>query len=86
MNLKVKMRKIQTVLVRKGLVIKINTSQFYSEEQSRMITSYRVSTPVYRRSEKTGEWKTEDYEIIKSCSLADIVFCLMDIHKAVMNL
>ena len=32
------MRKLQTAIVNAGQVVKINTHQFYSEEQGRMIT------------------------------------------------
>ena len=32
MNLKGKMKKLQTAIVKTGLVIKINTNQFYSDE------------------------------------------------------
>lgn len=83
MNLKGKMKKLQTAIVKTGLVIKIHTNQFYSAEQKRMITSYRVCTPVNYYSEKHEEWKLTDYEILKTCSMPDVIFCLLDIYKAV---
>lgn len=83
MNLKGKMKKLQTAIVRTGIIIKINTNQFYSNEQKRMITSYRISTPVYCRSGESKKWKMEDYEILKTCSMPEVVCCLMDIYKAV---
>ena len=77
------MKKLQTAIVKTGLVIKINSSQFYSADQNRMITSYRVCTPIFYFSEKYQEWKDTDYEIIKTCSMPDIILCLADIYKAV---
>ncbi len=83
MNLNGRMKKLQTAIVKTGLVIKINTHQFYSAEQNRMITSYSICTPVTYFSERKQEWKIMDYEILKSCSMPEIIFCLLDIYKAV---
>lgn len=83
MNLRGKMKKLQTAIVGTGLVIKINSNQFFSAEQKRMITSYQIATPVTMWSEKKAEWVTRDYEILKSCSMAEIIMCLADIYKAV---
>lgn len=83
MNLNGRMKKLQTAIVKAGLVIKINTHQFYSAEQNRMITSYSICTPVTYFSERKQEWKIMDYEILKSCSMPEIIFCLLDIYKAV---
>lgn len=83
LNLRGKIKKLQTAIVKTGLVIKINQNQFYSAEQNRMITSYRICTPVDYWSEKFHEWKVTDYEILKTCSMPDIIFCLLDIYKAV---
>lgn len=80
-NLKGKMKKLQTAIVKSGLIIKINQNQFYSADQNRMITSYRIITPTYQKV--GGEWKDKDYEILKTCSIVDIIYCLMDIYKAV---
>ena len=80
-NLKGKMKKLQTAIVKSGLIIKINQNQFYSADQNRMITSYRIITPTYQKI--GGEWKDKDYEILKTCSIVDIIYCLMDIYKAV---
>lgn len=83
MNLNGRMKKLQTAIVKAGLVIKMNTHQFYSAEQNRMITSYSICTPVTYFSERKKEWKIMDYEILKSCSMPEIIFCLLDIYKAV---
>ena len=83
MNLNGRMKKLQTAIIKAGIVIKINTHQFYSVDQNRMITSYSVCTPVTYFSERKQEWKIMDYEILKSCSMPEIIFCLLDIYKAV---
>ena len=83
MNLNGKMKKLQTAIVKRGLVIKVGSSQFYSVEQKRMITSYQISTPVLYWAVRAEEWKIKDYEILRSCSMVDIILCLADIYKAV---
>ena len=82
-NLRGKMKKLQTALVKRGMIIKINQRQFYSEDQSRMITSYSIITPVECYYPGKEEWKTKEYEILKTCSIVDVIFCLLDIYKAV---
>ena len=77
------MKKLQMAIVKTGLIIKINTHQFHSADQNRMITSYSVCTPVTYFSERKQEWITKDYEIIKTCSIPEIIYCLVDIYKAV---
>lgn len=81
-NLNSIMRKLQKAILSTGLVIKIGTTQFYSPEQQRMITMYILSTPVFYQN-KNGEWKTNDYEILRTASQIDVVNCLNDIWKQV---
>ena len=83
-NFKGIMRKLQQAILRTGLVIKINSYQFYSEEQKRLISKYRIITPVFRQN-KNGEWKDIDYEVLSTCSLVEVVECLNDIYKAVIK-
>ena len=83
MNIKGRMKKLQTAIIKKGFIVKINTCQFYSADQGRMITCYKVLTPITYFSSKKLEWKITDYEIISSCSIIDIIMCLLDIYKAV---
>lgn len=83
MNLKGKIKKLQSAIIKNGLIIKINQVQFYSEDQKRMITSYRILTPVSYFSEKKSCWKNMDYEILKTCSVVELIYCLRDIYEAV---
>ena len=55
-NLRGKMKKLQTALVKRGMIIKINQRQFYSEDQNRMITSYSIVTPVECYYPGKEEW------------------------------
>lgn len=80
MNLSSIMKKLQRAILQTRLVIKISTNQFYSEEQGRMITIWILSTPVLQQ-DKHGEWKTKDYEILRSASVVEIVKCLTKIWE-----
>lgn len=80
MNLGSKKKKLQTAIIKSGLVIKINTDQFYSADQKRMITAYRIITPTLSYSKKYKEYRLMDYEILKTYSMVDLVLCLRDIY------
>ena len=82
-NLRGKMKKLQTALVKNGLIVKINQNQFYSEDQKRMITSYQIALLVDTYDTDQNEWKKKNYEILKSCSMVDIIMCLLEMYKAV---
>lgn len=82
-NLKGKMKKLQTAIVKHGMIVKINQNEFYSADQKRMITSYQIITPVECYNMKKNEWKTRDYEILKTCSVVEVINCLLNIYKAV---
>ena len=82
-NLRGKMKKLQTAIIKRGMVVKINQNQFYSKDQNRIITSYRIITPIECYNQGKGEWKNKDYEILKTCSMVDVIYCLLDIYKAV---
>lgn len=80
MNFNNIMKKLQRAILETGLIIKFSTNQFYSIEQRRMITMWILSTPVLQKN-KYGEWKTKDYEILRSASGIDIVKCLQEIWE-----
>lgn len=81
-NLRGLTKKLQTAILQTGLVVKVNTYQFYSREQKRMISKYQITTPVFRPN-SAGEWKDMDYEILSTCSAVEVVECLNEIYKAV---
>lgn len=63
MNIRKTINKLQSALIAKGYIYKINTFQFYSEQQNRMITGYRIT-------EKQGK---KDVELLNSCSQVEVL-------------
>lgn len=43
MNVRETINKLQSALIAKGYIYKINTYQFYNEQQNGMITSYYIT-------------------------------------------
>lgn len=80
-NMNAIIKKLQRAILKTELVIKIGTSQFYSEEQERLITMYILSTPTLQKN-RNGEWRMKDYEILRSASLIEIVKCLQRNQKS----
>lgn len=83
MNIRGLMKKLQAAILKEGLVISLDTRQFYSEDQKRMITVYRVTTKVSRRKKSTGKLVEEPMLILSTASGIEVVQCLNDIYKAV---
>lgn len=81
MNLKGTAKKLQNALLSVGLIIKIESSQFYSSDQERMVTVWIISTPTLQNG-KNG-WKIRDYEILRTASTVEMVKCLADIWEQV---
>lgn len=75
------MRKLQTAIIRAGQVVKLNTHQFYSEGQNRMITSYSVVAPKWSAAKK----KMVDHELLKTCSTAEVVKFLAEMLEGLRN-
>lgn len=63
MNIRKTINKLQSALIAKGYIYKINTYQFYSEQQNRMITGYRIT-------QKQGK---KDVELLNSCSQVEVL-------------
>lgn len=75
------MKKLQTAIVNAGQVVKINTHQFYREEQGRMIASYSVIVPVWSDFRQ----KMVDHELLKTCSAVEVVKFLADMLEGLRN-
>ena len=82
-NLKGKMKKLQTAIVKAGVPIKINQTQFYSEDQERMITQYHVLIRDNVWSDKKKKFIMKDVEILKTCSMVEVVKCLLEQYRKV---
>ena len=82
MNLNRIMRKLQRAIVSNGFVISLDTTQFYSEDQKRMITMYILSIKAFENTRKG--WKDTRYEIDRKSTrlnsshdqISYAVFCL----------
>ncbi len=72
MNIKRTIKKLQTALIQKGVIYKINTYQFFSAEQNRMITGYKV-TERQSYKKKNGEMSEKDVELLNTCSQVEVL-------------
>ncbi len=72
MNIKRTIKKLQTALIQKGIIYKINTYQFFSAEQKRMITGYSV-TEKQAYTKKNGEIGVHDVELLNTCSRVEVL-------------
>lgn len=72
MNYNQTTKKLQKALLTKGIIYKINTYQFYSEEQRRFITGYRI-TEKQAYTKKDGETSVKDVELLNTCSQVEVL-------------
>lgn len=72
MNIRKTINKLQSALIAKGYIYKINTFQFYSDQQHRMITGCRITQKQpYRKN--NGEMSEKDVELLNSCSQVEVL-------------
>lgn len=82
MNIRKTINKLKSALIAKGYIYKINTFQFYSEQQNRMITGYRITQKQpYRK--KNGEMSDKDVELLNSCSQVEVLKWFVEKWKEV---
>ena len=75
MNLKRLMYKLQTALLCKGIKVKINQFQSYSEESKRMITKYVLTVP-----KQEGD-KVKNEKLLESYRLSEVVQKLAELLR-----
>ncbi len=73
MNLKKLMYKLQTALLCKGVKVKINQFQSYSEQSKRMITKYVLTVP-----KQEGD-KIKNEKLLESYRLSEVVQKLVEL-------
>lgn len=78
-NLGTLQRKLQTALIQAGKQIRVETRQFYSEEQNRMINQYCISEREYNEEKKKYVYT----EILKTCSRIEVVKRLAEMYEVV---
>ena len=77
MNIRQTINKLQKALLKSGHIYKLNTYQFYSEEQNRLITGYKImQKQPYKK--KNGEMSEKDVELLNSCSQVEVLFWFAD--------
>lgn len=72
MNIKATIRKLQAALIQKGKIYKINTYQFFSEEQNRMITGYSVTEKQFY-IKINGNIGVHNVELLNTCSQVEVL-------------
>lgn len=72
MNIKGAITKLQKALLHRGCIYKLNTYQFYSEQQNRLITGYRITQKQPCRK-KNGEMSQKDVELLNTCSQVEVM-------------
>ena len=72
MNYNQTTKKLQKALLTKGIIYKINTYQFFSEDQNRFITGYRI-TEKQAYKKKNGEMSVKDVELLNTCSQVEVL-------------
>ncbi len=75
MNLKGLMYKLQTALLCKGVKVKINQFQSYSEQSKRMITKYVLTVP-----KQHGD-KVKNEKLLESYRLSEVVQKLAELLR-----
>lgn len=75
MNLKRLMYKLQTALLCKGVKVKINQFQSYSEQSKRMITKYVLTVP-----KQEGD-KIRNEKLLESYRLSEVVQKLAELLR-----
>lgn len=82
MNIKKTINKLQKALMQKGIIYKINTYQFFSTEQGRMITGYsiREKQPV---AKPNGNIVMKDMELFNTCSRLELLKWFVEEWKKV---
>lgn len=75
MNLKRLMYKMQTALLCKGVRVKINQFQSYSEQSKRMITKYVLTVP-----KQEGD-KVKNEKLLESYRLSEVVQKLAELLR-----
>lgn len=79
-NIRGIIKKLQTAIAQKDYIIRINTYQFYSDEQRRFITGYSLVHKEWQMNRK-GEAVLKDRELINTCSQIEIVKYLSEIYR-----
>lgn len=74
-------RKLQTAILNKDVNIKVNTRQFFSQEQNRMLTCYSVT----QKKWSDTKCRMTDQVVLTTCSTVEVVKFLAKILEELQN-
>lgn len=74
-------RKLQTAILNKDVNIKVNTRQFFSQEQNRMKTCYSVTQKKWSDAKR----RMTDQVVLTTCSTVEVVKFLAKILEELQN-
>lgn len=74
-------RKLQTAILNKDVNIKVNTRQFFSQEQNRMLTCYSVTQNKW----SDAKHRMTDQVVLTTCSTVEVVKFLAKILEELQN-
>lgn len=74
-------KKLQLAILNKGVKIKVNTNQFFMQEQNRMVTCYTVT----QRKWSDSKCRMADCVVIKTCSTVEVIKFLAKMLEELQN-
>lgn len=75
------MRKLQMAILNKGVKVKVNTNQFFRQEQGKMATCYTVT----QRKWSDSKCKMADQVVLKTCSTVEVIKFLAKLLEELQN-
>lgn len=75
------MRKLQMAILNKGVKVKVNTNQFFVQEQKKMATCYTVT----QRKWSDAKGKMTDQVVLKTCSTVEVIKFLAKLLEELQN-
>lgn len=75
------MRKLQMAILNKGVKVKVNTIQFFMQEQGKMATCYTVTQKKWSDS----KCKMTDQVVLKTCSIVEVIKFLAELLEELKN-
>ena len=72
MKINLTIKKLQKALMMHGVIYNINTYQFFSEQQQRFITGYRI-TQKQEFKRKNGKKYMKNVELVNTCSQIEVL-------------
>ena len=80
-NLNQLMKKLQLAILNMGVKVKVNTNQFFMQEQGRMATCYTVTQKKWSDS----RCRMVDQVVLKTCSIVEVIKFLAELLEELKN-